>query len=399
MTNENTSNKKVFVLTKSIILLLAITCGITVANLYYSQPLLLQIATTFHVSQASVGIIGTLTQIGYAFGLFFFVPLGDIKERRSLIIKMMSFITVALLVVAIAPSYPVILIASFFVGFTTIVPQIIVPFAAHLAAPKERGKTIGIVMSGVLIGILLSRTFSGLVGGKLGWRSVYLFAASFMVLFAILIRKLLPKDTPNSSLSYKELLSSIVPLFKSQPILREASINGAAMFASFSVFWTSLIFLLGTSSYNMGAKEAGLFGLVGVAGALVAPFVGRIADKKTPRFTIGIAMALATLSYICFWFLGFKLWGLIIGIILLDVGSQTGLVSNQARIQALSDESRSRINTVFMVFYFIGGAIGSFLGALSWQYYGWYGVCAIGILFQFIALGTHFIIYRKSKNN
>lgn len=399
MMNEKSNNKKAFILTKPIILLMAITCGVTVANLYYSQPLLLQIANTFHVSQASVGIIGTLTQIGYAFGLLFFVPLGDIKERRSLIIKMMCFIAIALLIVAFAPNYPILVIASFFVGFTTIVPQIIVPFAAHLAKPKERGKIIGIVMSGVLIGILLSRTFSGLIGGKFGWRCVYLFAASFMILFSVLIGKLLPKSTPTSNISYKKLLSSIIPLFKSERVLREASINGAAMFASFSVFWTSLIFLLGTSSYNMGAKEAGLFGLVGVAGALIAPFVGKIADKKTPRFTIGIAMILSTLSYICFWFLGYKLWGLVIGILLLDVGSQTGLVSNQARIQALSDESRSRINTVFMVFYFIGGAVGSFLGALSWQYYNWYGVCAVGILFQGIALITHFIIYRQSINS
>ncbi|SMC21771.1 Predicted arabinose efflux permease, MFS family [Clostridium acidisoli DSM 12555] len=397
MMNKENINKKTFILSKSIILLMAITCGVTVANLYYSQPLLSQIANTFHVSQASAGIVSTLTQIGYAFGLFFFVPLGDVKERRSLIIKMLCFIAIALLIVAVAPSYPILLIASFLVGFTTIVPQIIVPFAAHLAKPKERGKIIGIVMSGVLIGILLSRTFSGLIGGKFGWRIVYFCAASFMILFAVLIKKLLPTSIPSSNISYKNLLSSIVPLFKSEPVLREASINGAAMFASFSAFWTALVFLLGTSTYKMGSREAGLFGLVGVAGALIAPFVGKISDKKTPRFTIGIAITLSTLSYICFWFLGYKLLGLIIGIILLDIGSQTGLVSNQARIQALNDESRSRINTVFMVFYFMGGAVGSFLGALGWQYYGWHGVCLVGILFQLIAMIFHFIIYRKNN--
>lgn len=392
MMSKKSDNKKGFILTKPIILLMAVICGVTVANLYYSQPLLMQIANTFHVSQASVGIVGTLTQIGYAFGLFFFVPLGDIKERRSLIMMMMGLIAIALVIVAFATSYVILVAASFFVGFTTIVPQIIVPFAAHLAEPKERGKTIGVVMSGVLIGILLSRTFSGLIGGVFGWRSVYLFAASMMILFGIFIRKFLPTSTPTSTISYKKLLSSIGPLFKSERVLREASLNGAAMFASFSVFWTTLIFLLGTNSYKMGAKEAGLFGLVGVAGALAAPIVGKISDKKTPRFTIGIAMGLSTLSYVCFWAFGHKLLGLIIGIILLDIGSQTGLVSNQARIHALSDEARSRINTVFMVSYFVGGAVGSFLGSLSWQYYNWNGVCAVGVLFQVIALTAHFII-------
>lgn len=298
----------------------------------------------------------------------------------------------ALLAMYFSFNITVISIASFAVGFTSVVPQLIVPFAAQLANPQERGKIIGTVMSGLFIGILVSRTFSGLVGEYWGWRSVYLIAAVLMIILAVFLSKLLPLCPPTSSMKYQELFKSMVSLTKGLPVLREASLNGALMFASFSAFWTSLVFLLESSHYNMGADAAGLFGLVGVTGAMAAPIVGRIADKRSPKFTVVIGMISVTMAYICFITLGFKLWGLIIGVVFLDLGVQSCQISNQARVHSLNDEARNRLNTVYMVSYFSGGALGSYLGSYSYAHFGWYGVCSLGLLTQliaFIALKTY----------
>nr|WP_085931671.1 MFS transporter [Desulfosporosinus meridiei] len=371
---------------------MAIASGITVANLYYSQPLLVEIAESFHVTQVSVGIVAMLTQIGYALGMLSILPLADIKEKRFLIVFMLLCSACALLAMYFSFNITVISIASFAVGFTSVVPQLIVPFAAQLANPQERGKIIGTVMSGLFIGILVSRTFSGLVGEYWGWRSVYLIAAVLMIILAVFLSKLLPLCPPTSSMKYQELFKSMVSLTKGLPVLREASLNGALMFASFSAFWTSLVFLLESSHYNMGADAAGLFGLVGVTGAMAAPIVGRIADKRSPKFTVVIGMISVTMAYICFITLGFKLWGLIIGVVFLDLGVQSCQISNQARVHSLNDEARNRLNTVYMVSYFSGGALGSYLGSYSYAHFGWYGVCSLGLLTQliaFIALKTY----------
>lgn len=373
---------------------MAVICGVCVANLYYIQPLEAQVASEFRVSQGMAGIAATMTQVGYAVGLVFLVPLGDILERRDLILRMLVLVAASLLAAAISPSYGVFLPAMFAIGLTTIVPQLIVPFAAHLSRPEARGKVIGDVMSGLLIGILLSRAFSGLLGSGFGWRRVYLCAAGLMALMFLLVLLLFPKSRPVSDLSYAALLKSIPGLIRNQRPLRESAVNGFFLFGSFSIFWTSLVFLLETPLYRMGAREAGLFGFAGVAGALAAPLIGKMADRKSPRFPIGIAVLLSTLAYAVFALFGNRLWGLILGVVILDLGNQGGQVSNQARIHSLGDEARSRNNMIFMFSYFIGGAAGSFLGTLSWQKFGWAGVCAVGFLFQAAALIFHFLVYR-----
>lgn len=383
------NDKKEFVLTKTLAFVLSAAGGVTVANLYYAQPLLEQIARNFHVSEGSIGVVAMLTQIGYASGMFFILPLGDIKERRSLIVTMLALASAALLLMNFSYYIPLLLFAAFAVGFTSVVPQLVVPLAAQLAPKREKGKIIGTIMSGILIGILLSRTFSGIVGAAFGWRVVYLIGAALMVLLAVLLHIILPVTPPNFNTKYSELIKSLGNIIKKEPVLREASINGAMMFATFSVFWTTLIFLLESPVYKLGSQTAGLFGLVGVGGALAAPLVGRIADKKSPRFTVSVAIAASTLAYVAFWILGFKIWGLVIGVILLDLGTQTGIVSNQARTQALNPETSNRINTVFMVSYFLGGSLGSALGAFSWEHFGWNGVCIMGFIFQFIAIIAH----------
>lgn len=378
-----------FKLSNFLVLVMAVTCGITVANLYYIQPLLVEIAESFHVTQVSVGFVAMLTQIGYALGMLIILPLADIKEKRFLIIIMLISSACSLMLMFYSFNITMISIAAFAVGFTSVVPQLIIPFVAQLANPKERGKIIGTVMSGLFIGILVSRTFSGLVGEYWGWRIVFAIATALMIILAIFLSRLLPFCPPTSSMKYKELFKSMVSLTKSLPVLREASLNGALMFATFSAFWTSLVFLLESSHYHMGADVAGLFGLVGVIGASAAPIAGRIADKRSPKFTVGIGMIAVILSYLCFLVFGFKLWGLIIGVILLDLGVQSCQISNQARVHALNDGARNRINTVYMVSYFIGGALGSYLGSYSYAHFGWYGICVLGLLTQLIAVAAY----------
>ena len=389
--------RSAFVLTKSLTFLMALVCGVAVANLYYIQPLEAQIAATFGVSQNAAGVAAMLTQIGYALGLLLFVPLGDRAERRTMILRMLVFVAIALFAAGRAPSYGVLLTAMFAVGLTTVVPQLIVPYAARLAPPAERGKIIGDVMSGLLIGILLSRTFSGLIGEAAGWRTVYFLAAGLIVLLAVVVRCAFPKSKADAKIPYLKLLASIPGLVSSQRPLRESALNGFFMFGAFSAFWTSLIFLLETPRYNMGPREAGLFGLAGVAGALAAPVIGKTADRKSPRYTVGIGTFLSMLAYLCFVFFGYEVWGLIVGVVVLDLGNQCGQVSNMARVQALGDSAGSRNQTVFMFSYFLGGAAGSFLGTLCFQHFGWYGVCAVGLLFLLAALLIHFLVYRRQS--
>lgn len=375
-----------FVLKSSLVLLMAAACGMIVGNLYYAQPLLAEIARTFGVSQGYIGIVPMLMQIGYALGMFFILPLGDIKERRSLIILVLCLSAASLAIMSISFNLGILIFSAFVVGVTSAAPHLIISLAAQLALPNERGKVIGTIMSGLLIGILLSRTFSGIIGAAFSWRVVYAIAVGMMLLLAFILRIGLPKSQPASKLSYSKLLLSLWHLLKTEPVLRQASLIGAMMFGAFSTFWTSLIFLLESPVYKLGPEVAGLFGLIGVTGALAAPLVGRFADKKNPRITLSIAIISSTLAYICFLLLGFNLWGLIIGVIILDLGTQSGQVSNQARIYALNGEARNRINTVFMVSYFIGGALGSFLGAYAWEHFGWNGVCAVGLSFIMVAM-------------
>lgn len=388
---DNTNTRPI--LTKLLILVMSIACGLTVANLYYIQPLLGDIAKTFHVDQLSIGFAAMLTQIGYAIGMIFILPLGDIKEKRNLIVIMLLFSVISLMSIFFSSNIYILTISSFAVGFTSIIPQLIIPLAAQLSNPQQRGQTIGTIMSGLLIGILLSRTVSGILGSYLGWRIVYLIAAIMMFALMLILRKLIPLCNPISDIKYSELLKSMIHLIKTEPILRESSLNGALMFSAFSSFWTSLIFLLESSHYNMGAEAAGLLGLVGVSGALAAPLVGKVADKRGSRFAIGICIAVVIVSYLLFFLFGFKIWGLVLGVILLDLGVQSCNVSNQARVHSLNEETRNRLNTIYMVSFFLGGAFGSFLGSYSYSHFGWYGVCTFGIITQILAL----IIHKISK--
>ncbi|AFM40171.1 arabinose efflux permease family protein [Desulfosporosinus acidiphilus SJ4] len=394
--SSNSSNLPV--LSRSLLLILAVSCGLSVANLYYNQPLLADMAQTFHLSAAQIGSISMLTQLGYALGLFLFVPLGDIKEKKSLIVILLGAVTLSLLFVASSNNLTMLGAASFAVGTTTVVPQIIVPLAAQLAAPNQQGRIVGIVMSGLFFGILLARTISGIIGSIWGWRTMFYIAACLMLVLALMLWGVLPKTGSNSRLSYGQTLKSLGGYITQLPLLREASLMGGLLFGTFSVFWTTLAFFIKQPPYYYGTEIAGLFGLIGVAGASFAPIAGRLADKKGPRIVVGIAAAVTLLAYCIFWFLGQQLWGLILGVILLDLGIQSAQISNQARVYALIPEAKSRLNTIYMVSYFIGGSFGSFLGMHAWSLWQWKGVCLSGSLLILASLIT-WGIGRKNNIN
>ena len=372
--------------------IMAIASGAAAANLYYNQPLLALIQQKLHASAHLSGFIPVLTQIGYAVGIFLIVPLGDLLEKRKLILTMLGLTAIALAAAAVSPNLTCLLAASLAIGITTVTAQLIVPFAAQLAKPQERGKVVGMVMSGLLIGILLARTISGFVGASLGWRAMYWLASGLMILLAVTLSKLLPKSQPSLQVSYPRLMKSLFELIQ-QPVLQETALAGAMSFGAFSAFWSTLVFLLAQPPYHYGSEVTGLFGLVGVVGAAAAPLVGKLADKGSPKLTVGLGLLITTSSFILFWVFGHQLIGLIIGVILLDLGVQTTMVSNQARIYSCKSELHSRLNALYITFYFFGGALGSFLGAYGWNHWQWQGVC----LFALLMLVVAFTIFFKSN--
>lgn len=377
---------------------MAVTVGVIVANIYYVQPLLADIARTFGLSVTRVGSVAMLSQAGTAVGMFLFVPLGDKYERRSLILILVIGAFISLLLMAIAPNALFLSAAAFAVGAFAASVHVVVPFAAHLAAPQQRGRVVGTVVAGILFGVLLARTFSGSIGALLGWRAVYGIAAGAMLILAVVVRAKLPVSRPEVVLSWPDLMRSTLQLVRRHAVLRESALLGAMFFAAFSAFWTTLVFFLGGPSYHYATASAatGLFGLVGAVGAAGAPTIGHLADKHGSRFTIRIALWLSLASFLFLGFAGKHLAGLIIGVILMDLGVQSGHVSNQTRIYSIDPSARSRLNMVYMFCYFIGGGLGSYLGAWGWHVAGWWGVSGFGSAVLLLALITETVYGRRS---
>ena len=370
--------------------MLAVTCGLTVANMYYIQPLLADISRTFAIGEGRAGFIATQTQLGYALGLLLLVPLGDRFDRRSLAGAALIGVTICLAATALAPTATWLALVSFLLGLTGCVPQILVPYAAGLARPEVRGRVVGTVMSGLLIGILMARTVSGLSGQLFGWRTIYWLAAGLMLLLQLVLRRVLPEDNGDkTSMSYLTMLRSMAELARGEPIVRETGVYGGLVFGAFSAVWVTLAFFLATPPYHFGSGVVGLFGLAGVGGALAASFAGRLADRVEARRITAFAMVVGLVAFGVFWLAGYHLWGLATGVILLDLGTQAAHISNQTRIYCLDPQLHSRLNTVYMVSYFVGGTLGSATGALAWSAAGWHGVCVVGVLFLASGLGIH----------
>jgi predicted MFS family arabinose efflux permease len=363
---------------RPLVLLLALTCGAAVANLYYAQPLLHTIARGFGVTDSAAGLLVTVSQAGYVVGLALLVPLGDLLERRRLIGATLAIAAAALGLAATAPGFAVFAIAVGLLGVTAVVAQIIVAMSSSLADGPERGRVVGTVMSGLLIGILVARTISGLLAELLGWRAVFVFAAVAMLALAAVLRCALPRVPATEKLPYPRLLSSTLKLVRTEPLLRQRMLIGATAFGCFSVLWTSVAFLLAGAPYHYGNAAIGLFGLAGLAGALVAPVAGRLSDRGHGR----LAMTGAILTLLASW--GLLAFGkssviaLIFGIVALDLGAQAMHISNQSAIYTLHGQARSRLTTAYMVAYFLGGVVLSAATSALYATGGWGAVCALG---------------------
>jgi predicted MFS family arabinose efflux permease len=384
-------------LSKKNVLFMAAATGLIVANLYYCQPLIILIAKEFNIPNADAGTITYLTQAGYAIGLFLMVPLGDKIERKSQIMYTTFASVIALIIAATAQSYFVLEIASLLIGITSIVPQLILPLAASLSAPEERGKVVGTIMSGLLVGILLSRTLSGFIGDVLGWRAMFWIASGLCLVLFFIIKKQFPYNKPVFNGSYKQLIGSLFTLIKEQPLLREATLINVFSFAQFGAFWTTMVLLLSEEPFNFTSTTIGLFGIIGASGALAAPLVGKLSDKGSSRIAVGYGLMLIAFSFMIFYFSGSSVIGIIFGIIFIDIGLQGVHISNQTRVYSILPDARNRMNTVFMSFSFLGTAAGSAFGLFLWRFGGWHAVTLGCLVLSVLAFSVYAYTYKSKR--
>ena len=360
-----------------IILVMAVACGLTVANLYYAQPLLSLIASSFRVSQGTAAIVVTATQLGYAAGLAFLVPLGDVLENRKLACRTLVITAVALAVAALSPDFTLFLIMSVGIGVTSVVVQVLVPFAAHLAPPEQRGKYVGRVMSGLLLGILLARSLASVVAAAWGWRSIYLISAVAMIALSAVLWRLLPQHAPVAKARYGRLLRSTLRLVREEPVLRRRAMAQALMFGAFSAFWTSIAYEL-IDAHHLSQLHIAVFALVGAGGAAAALVAGKLGDRGLGRPVRGLAIALAVGAMV-----------LAGAAVLLDLAVQGNQVLSQRDVYALREDARARLNTVYVTSSFLGGSAASAISGWLFQTHGWTAVAIFGAALPLAAGGIY----------
>jgi predicted MFS family arabinose efflux permease len=370
-----------------LVLLFSLACSLSVANIYFAHPLLDAMARDFSISPTVIGMVVTTTQIGYALGLLFIVPLGDLWDRRRLVLGQMLLSALALVMVGLAPTVPILLAGMAAVGLLAVVIQVLVAFAATLAPPAEQGSVVGTVTSGVVIGILLARFAAGVLADLGGWRLVYLSAAGLMLIMVGLLFQALPRDQKQAiNASYPELLGSLAALLWREPILRVRAGLAFLIFAALNVLWTPLVLPLGAPPLSLSHAAIGLFGLAGVAGALAAARAGRLADRGLGQWTTGIALLLMLVAWIPIGLLHVSLIALAIGVVMLDLGIQAVHVTSQSLIFAVRPEARSRLVGGYMVFYSLGSAGGAIGSTAVYSLAGWIGVCLLGAAVSAAAL-------------
>ncbi len=370
----------------AILALLSTAAAFGVANLYYAQPLAETIARDFHTTASGVSSALVGTQLGYAAGMLLLVPLGDVRERRGVIVTTALGAALSLLGFAVAPSLALLAAASVLVGLGASLVQMIVPFAVSLAPPDQRGRVIGTVMGGLLTGILLSRTASGTLGAVIGWRLVFVAAAGVMIALAGVLRATLPAAPVGTVLPYRALLASLGRIARREPVLIRRCLVGGLGFASFSVFWSTIAFHLAHSAIGGGSATAGLLGVLGVTGVIVAPITGRLAMRVPPARVNLSALVIVVGSFAVFAAAPDSLVVIGIGVVLLDAGVQANHLTNQTVILGLVPAERNRINAIYMVAYFLGGALGTAVAAQAWQHGGWPMVCAAGGAFAVLGM-------------
>lgn len=371
---------------RSVLLLFAVAAGVSVANVYFAQPLLDELSAQFRLNTASAGLVVTVTQIGYALGLFLVVPLGDWMDRRRLVLSQLASSTLALIVVSLATNKITLLFAMFFVGLFAVVVQVLVAFAAGLAFQEERGRAVGTVTSGVVLGILLARTIAGVISDVAGWRSVYLCSAIATFLLGGAMYRVLPRNASyQTTSSYPQLLRSVVELFLSSRILRIRACIALLLFASFGTLWTSLVLPLSSPPFCLSHTAIGLFGLAGMAGAVAAGRAGLLADRGWAQWTTGVALVLLLGSWLLIEHLHHSLVTLTAGIVILDFAVQAVHVTNQSIIFAAHPNARSRVVAAYMIFYSVGSGIGSIASTRVYACFGWTGVCTLGMSISAVA--------------
>lgn len=379
--------------------LLAVSCGLIVANLYYSQTLVGPIGQAIHLSPGGAGLIVTLTQIGYVAGLLFIVPLSDIIENRRLAVISLILVVAALAATVLAPDAPLFLAASMFIGLGSVAAQILVPYASYLASEEDRGRVVGNVMSGLLLGIMFARPVASFMAGLWGWKSIFIISAVIIALLTLLLSRILPVRQPDRALNYGQLIRSLGTLWTHTPVLRRRAIYQASLFGAFSLFWTTVPLHL-SGYYHLSQQGIALFALAGVGGAVAAPIAGRLADRGWTKPLTGLAISLAALSFIVAYLLrddsNLSLGLLVLTAILLDMSVSGNLVLGQRAIYSLGNETRGRLNGLFMAIFFVGGAVGSSLGGWAYAYGGWNLATLIGLILPMLAL-VYFL--SEKKNN
>jgi predicted MFS family arabinose efflux permease len=367
-------------MTRSLTVVFAVAAGAAVGNLYWAQPLLALIGRDLHVGPATAGLLVTFTQIGYASGILLIVPLGDVRDRRRLICTVMLCATGALVVCAVAPSFEVLLAAMAALGLTTVSGQILIPLAGDLADDHERGRVVGIVVSGAITGILVSRTISGLLAGAAGWRVVYAIAAATDLVLLIVLHRRLPSLPAKTRLPYPKLLASVAAVVRRERTARWTLLLSAIAFGLFTMFWTALTLLLSSPAFGYATTTIGLFGLAGLTGAIAAMRAGRLHDRGLSLPATGAALLLMLASFIVAGRAGHSVALLLIAIVALDIAIQTINILNQTRLFALSADERSRLNTALVTTSFVGGALGSGAAATLWSAGGWGAVSTAGAI-------------------
>lgn len=377
-------------LNKSTTILMAAAAGLFVSSLYYNQPMLGLLAKDFHTDAAGIGTIPVMTQVGYAAGMLFLAPLGDRFERRGLIVITGIVLSVALALAAIAPGLGTMVAASLAIGLLATVTQQVVPMAAHLAADKQRGQVVGQVMSGLLAGILLARTVSGVVSEFASWRIMFGGAAVLSLGMSLLLGIRLPKVSPTTGMSYPQILRSMATLVRTHKTLRVSGLVQGLLFGCFVAFWANLALFLEQPPLSAGSSIAGLLGIFGVMGVLAAPVIGRRIDNNGPGRIIILGALAVLLSFVLFGVFRTSWLGLIGGIIVMDIGLQIAMISNQYRVYALDATARSRLNTVYMTTMFIGGALGTAVGSYAFARFGWTGICVMGAVGSGLSMVVEF---------
>ena len=366
--------------------ILATAAGVSIANVFYSQPLLTLIADSFGITESAASIVVTVTQLGYAAGIILVIPLGDLFEPRALASRVLIITALAAACVASATNLTIFLIASVVLGFTSVVAQIVVPLAAHLAPFGQGGRYVGQVMSGLLLGIMLARSVSSFLAGVWGWRSVYVLSAALLAVMVVVLATALPHRKPDHTGTYGSLMLSIWHLIRDEPALRRRAALQAVMFATFSVFWTAVTYHL-IQQFQLSQTQIAVFALVGAAGAVAAPIAGRIGDRGLGRPATGAVFALAIAAMAMAGLGGHRLVVLALAGVLLDLAVQGNLVLSQQEIYALRPDARSRLNTVFIASVFFGGAIGSALSGTVYAHAGWTGIAILGVALSLVGFG------------